>query len=243
MRKLLYEEVEKRYPKIPPELPEEYQKIWDEHYLDSRNGRTVATKAASGMEKWLHKKVAKTARKSGAVLEIGAGTLNQLNFEEVPDNSVGGYDIIEPFKMLFENSGKISQVRNIFSDIAEVPSNSRYNRIISVACFEHICNLPEVVQKCAEILEPDGILSVSIPNEGRFLWHFAYTMTTGREFHRKFGLDYEVWMRYEHVNTADEIDVILRHFFSDVKMSLLGISKDLSFYRYYECCKPVKKML
>lgn len=145
--------------------------------------------------------------------------------------------------MLYENSTKISHVRNIFNDVAEVPSNSRYNRIISVACFEHIYNLPEVVRKCAELLEQDGVLSVSIPNEGRFLWHFAYTMTTGREFYRKFGLDYEVWMHYEHVNTADEIDIILRHFFSDVKMSLFGISKDLSFYRYYECHKPIKNLL
>lgn len=235
--KVLYEEVEKRYPKVPKELPKEYKKIWDEHYLDSRNGRTVATKAAHGMETWLHKKVAKTARQYGTVLEIGAGTLNQLNYEKVPG---GGYDIIEPFKLLYENSEKILQIRNVFSDMEDVPLTNRYDRITSVACFEHICNLPEVIRKCVDLLKPDGVLSIAIPNEGRFLWHFAYTMTTGREFRRKYGLDYEVWMHYEHVNTADEIDIILRHYFIDVKMSLFGISKDLSFYRYYECRGPIK---
>lgn len=236
-QKLSYEDLEAKYPKIPEKLPEEYQKIWDEHYLDSRNGRTAVTKAASVMERWLHKKVAQTACNSGNVLEIGAGTLNQLNFEKVPED--GGYDIVEPFKMLYEESEKRASVRNVYEDVAEIPLTNRYRRITSIACFEHICNLPEVVRKCADLLEPDGVMSISIPNEGRFLWRFAYTMTTGKEFHRKFGLDYEVWMRYEHVNTADEIDIILRHFFGEVKMALMGIGKDLSFYRYYECRKPV----
>lgn len=237
-KKMTFEEIKKNYPKVPAELPEEYKKIWDEHYLDSRNGRTAVTRAASGMEKWLHKKVAGTANKYGDVLEIGAGTLNQLDFEKVPE--AGGYDIVEPFRLLYENTENVKQIRNIYSDIAVVPLTNRYRRIISVACFEHICNLPEVVSRCTELLEPDGVMSVSIPNEGRFLWHFAYTMTTGREFHRKFGLDYEVWMQYEHVNTADEIDVISRHFFTDVRMPLFGISKDLSFYRSYECRVPLR---
>ena len=36
-------------------------------------------------------------------------------------------------------------------------------------------------------------------------------------------------MWYEHVNTANEIEIVLRHFFTDVKMSLLGISKNMAF--------------
>lgn len=143
---------------------------------------------------------------------------------------------------MYEKSEKAKYIRNAYDDISQIPLSNRYYRITSVACFEHICNLTDVVEKCANLLESDGVLSVSIPNEGRFLWHFAYTMTTGREFRRKFGLDYEIWMHYEHVNTADEIDVILRHFFADVKMSLLGVNKNFSFYRYYECRKPIKSL-
>ena len=87
-------------------------------------------------------------------------------------------------------------------------------------------------------MSSDGVLAVSIPNEGRFLWKFAYQNTTGREFRRRYNLDYEVIMRHEHVNTADEIEILLRYFFTDVKESLLGISKDLAFYRFFLCKNP-----
>lgn len=165
-------------------------------------------------------------------MEIGAGTLNQLNFERT-----NIYDIVEPFQMLFQNSPNIKYVRNIYSDISDV-GNERYDRITSVACFEHIENLPEVVAKVTELLKPNGKLCISIPNEGRFLWKFSYKMTTGREFKKRFGLEYETLMRYEHINTADEIEQILKYYFNDVKMSLFGLGKTFSFYRYYECSDP-----
>ena len=99
--------------------------------------------------------------------------------------------------------------------------------------------MPEVAEKCADILKPNGVLSVSIPNEGRFLWHLAYKLTTGREFRKKYGLDYEILMRHEHVNTADEIEAILKHYFKNVRHSYLGLGKTFSFYRYYECRNPI----
>ena len=191
---LTYEEIAGRFPKVRNELPKAYMDIWDEHYLDSRKGRTKATKATSFMEKWLHKMVAKTASIDKKTLEIGAGTLNQLQFE---NPSI--YDAIEPQHMLYENNSNKDKVRHFYDDISEIARTATYDRIISVATFEHICNLPDVVKKCTELLYDDGVLSISIPNEGRFLWHFAYTMTTGREFKKKYGLDYEVWMKYEHV--------------------------------------------
>lgn len=120
----------------------------------------------------------------------------------------------------------------------DIPSGEMYDRIISVACFEHICNLPEIVERASRMLRSGGILAVSIPNQGRFLWKLAYTITTGREFKKRFGLDYEILMNYEHVNTADEIEVILKHFFEKVKYSFLGWGKTFSIYRYYECSIP-----
>ncbi len=92
-----------------------------------------------------------------------------------------------------------------------------------------------MVSKSISLLNKGGKLYVAIPNEGRFLWKFAYTMTTGREFKKRFGLEYETLMRYEHINTADEIEQILKYYFNDVKRSLFGINKTFSFYRYYEC--------
>ena len=119
-----------------------------------------------------------------------------------------------------------------------MPITQKYYRIISVACFEHILDLPDVVSVACRLLDSNGILSIAIPNEGRFLWKFAYSMTTGLEFKIRFGLDYSVLMNFEHVNTADEIEEILNYFFEDIKMKLFGINKTFAFYRHYECKKP-----
>ena len=220
-----------QFPKNRDILPNSYVKIYNQHYDENRNGKTTASSMSSRMEHWLHKKVAKTAGYNKKTLEIGAGTLNQLKFEKASNV----YDIVEPYKDLYTNSKYIYQIRNIYDDISDVPIDNKYDRITSVTCFEHICNLPEVVEKCTQLLNEDGILCVSIPNEGRILWKLAYTVTTGREFEKRYGLDYSVLMRYEHVNTADEIEMVLRYYFKEVKQSLFGIGKDLSFYRYYEC--------
>lgn len=103
---------------------------------------------------------------------------------------------------------------------------------------ESIKNFPKKRQE----LPPEYVeTAVAIPNEGRFLWKLAYKMTSGIEFKKRFGLDYETMMRYEHVNNADEIEAILKHDFKKVKCSLLGVSKTFSFYRYYECRQPIVK--
>lgn len=225
----------KTYPRKRKELPDEYKKIYSQHYEENRKGKTKISYLSSKFEYWLHKKVANSSGSSRKTLEIGAGTLNQLDFERTKI-----YDIVEPFHKLYENSPNRKYIRNIYADISEI-SGETYDRVTSVACFEHIENLPGVIEKIILLLNPDGKLYISIPNEGRFLWKFAYTMTTGREFKKRFELEYEILMRHEHVNTADEIEQILKYYFKNVKMSLLGISRTFSFYRYYECSEPRKR--
>lgn len=226
------------YPKVRPELPPEYARIYTAHYKDNRGGATPATSISKRMESWLHKQVAADIRADHspqATLEIGAGTLNQLDYEP----SVGPYDIVEPFKELYEGAPSIGRIRRIFDDIAAIPLVPQYDRITSIATFEHICNLPEVIARTGILLDPNGgRLRVSIPSEGTALWALGWKLTTGIEFRLKHGLDYSLLMRYEHVNTAREIESILRHFYDDVRVAVFGIARALSFYQFYECARP-----
>ncbi len=223
------------YPRKRGKLAEEYKKIYTKHYKENRDGKTRVSSLSRRMEYWMHWKVAKSSSLESKTLELGGGTLNQLDFERT-----AVYDVVEPYEQLFQNSSNLAYVRNIYSDISEI-ENEKYDRIISVACLEHVEDLPEMVRLSTILLRPGGKMCVAIPNEGRFLWKFAYTMTTGREFKKRYGLDYETIMRYEHINTADEIEKILMYYFKNVKRSLLGISKDFAFYRYYECNTPRKR--
>src|SRR5207248_2443774 len=101
--------------------------------------------------------------------------------------------------------------------------------------FEHYCNLPDVISECRRVLAPGGVLRVAIPSEGTVLWTLGWKLTTGLEFRLKYGLDYGALMKHEHVNTAAEIDAVLRSFFKTVNRSVFGISRALSFYQFFEC--------
>lgn len=82
------QELIKSYPRKRKELPEAYKKIYNQHYEENRKGKTKASYLSNKVEYWLHYKVAKSAKADKNTLEIGAGTLNQLNFEYI-----GGYMI------------------------------------------------------------------------------------------------------------------------------------------------------
>ncbi|OFX44967.1 MAG: hypothetical protein A2046_14900 [Bacteroidetes bacterium GWA2_30_7] len=230
-----YQSIIDIYPKKRFNLPKEYQQIYKEHYKKNREGETKATSISIKMERWLHKMVAKdvsNVHNDKTTLEIGAGTFNQLKYEP----NVNVYDVIEPFEELYKDSPYRNRIRKIYKDISEI-NNVKYNRITSVATFEHILNLPEVVAMSALLLEKNGELRVSIPNEGTILWRLG-TYITGYEFKKTYGLDYQILMKYEHVNTAEEIEAILNYFFKTISSKSYGISKKIAFYRFFCCSEP-----
>jgi len=226
-----------QFPKIRFQLPEEFQKIYLTHYKANREGSTSASSLAQKMEGWLHRQVAADVcqmRNKERTLELGAGTLNQLPYEPI----VQVYDIVEPFDDLYKNSPHLSRIRKVYADITEVPSSHRYDRITSIATLEHLCELPTVIAHCGLFLDKNGVFRASIPNEGSFLWWLGWRLTTGLEFRLKYDLDYGLLMKYEHVNSAKEIEEVLNYFFSTVKCRVFGFSKSFSLYRYYECRFP-----
>ncbi len=228
------QEILNRYPKIRPELPKAYQDIYDLHYKRNRQGKTKATSLSMKMEEWLHKVVAEDVQnKALDTLEIGAGTLNQLDYEK--NNAV--YDIVEPYQHLYFDSPHLKKIRNIYKDISEVSKENKYDRIIAVATFEHILNLPEVIAHTALLMKENGSLRISIPNEGTIMWKLG-TKFTGFEFKKMYGLQYQVLLDHEHVNTADEIETCLKAFYNKVKVRSFGLNRTFSFYRYLECTEP-----
>ncbi len=224
------------FPKTRPPLSSCYEAIYEENYKTNRNGQTTASSAAQKVESWMHKKVAKDLfelKHSEPIntLEIGAGTLNQLKHEK--KETV--YDIIEPQKFFYEDSPYLEKVNAIYSDINDIPDTNKYDRIISIATFEHICNLPEVVERSKALLKSDGQLRVAIPSEGGFLWGLSWRLTTGLEFYLRHKLSYKTLMEYEHVNSAQEIQEILEYYFPVVKSEYLGLGRHLSLFQFLEC--------
>jgi len=225
-----------RFPKSRPELPEAYKAIYVDHYRMNREGASAATSVAQRMESWMHRKVAADVadpRAASTTLEIGAGSLNHLPYEPRVQN----YDVVEPFSELFEKSPHRARIGHVYRDIDEIRGSS-YDRVVSIAAFEHLADLPAIVAKCGALLAPGGQLRIAIPSEGTLLWGLGWRLTTGVEFRLRHGLDYGVLMRHEHLNTATEIATVLRYFFESVKSKCFGVHPALSFYQFFECRRP-----
>jgi hypothetical protein len=222
-----------RYPKRRPPLLPEYQRVYEREYKLNRQGGSVITRISAGLEAWMHRRVAALA--AGDVLELGAGTLNQLPYE-APHPI---YDIVEPFAALYADSPNVARVRHIYADIADVPPTQRYRRVTSVAVLEHLDDLPLVVARSALLLADDGAFQAGIPSEGGFLWALAWKTTTGVAYWLRNRLNYGMLMRHEHLNTAAEVEAVTRLFFGDVKVSRFPLPfRHLSFYAYLEARRP-----
>lgn len=224
------------FPKQRAPLPPEYAAIYLQHYRNSREGNSQILSLAQRAERWMHRKVAQDVAHGlpRATLEIGAGNLNQLPYE--PHSRP--YDIVEPFRELYESSAHRDQVRNIYDDVFRIPLEHRYDRITSVAVLEHVCNLPELVARSALLLAGGGSFRAGIPSEGTILWRLGWQLTTALDFRARHNLDYKVLMRYEHVNTAREIEEVLRYFFTEVRVNVFGLTRFLSFYQFLACSEP-----
>jgi hypothetical protein len=224
-----------RYPKQRPPLPQRHRDIYERHYVANRTAAYRTTTVSSRLEAWMHRRVAADARDGnpGATLEIGAGTLNHLPHEP----TTAPYDVVEPFARLLAESPTRHRIRHVYPALEDVPGGHRYRRIVSIATFEHLTDLPAIVAGCGLLLAADGVLRVGIPNEGTILWRLG-TAVTGGEFRLRYGLDYQTLMRHEHVNTADEIEAVLRCCFGSVRTAVCGIHRRIALYRFLECRRP-----
>ena len=225
-----YNKILKRFPKKRIVLNQEYLKIYNDHYKSNRGGQGFANKIAQKMESWMHKKVSK---KSGEnILELGAGNLNHVKYE----NSFINYDIVEPFKKLYKNNNELPKIRKEFSSIFDV--KDKYDKIVSIATLEHLLNLPEEIIYCKHLLKKNGILQIAVPCEGELAFKLGWLFTTAISFKLKYNLDYSKMIEYEHVNSLNEILIILQNNFRIIDFSrspfILPI-KNLSFYAYIEC--------
>ena len=210
---LEYQEILKRYPKKRIVLEQEYLKVYNEHYKNNRGGQGFANMIAQKMESWMHKIVSK--KEGEDILELGAGNLNHIKYEK----SFKNYDIVEPFKELYKNETHLNKVRKEFVSIFEVKNS--YDKIIS-----------------KNLLKKRGILQVAVPCEGEIAFKLGWLITTAIAFKIKYNLDYSKMIKYEHVNTLNEILIILKNNFKIKKFSrspfILPI-KNFSFYAYIEC--------
>jgi hypothetical protein len=222
------------YPRPRPALPAAQQTGYVEHYQRNRAGRQGLSRIVARLEAWMHRRVAEGVTE-GELLEVGAGNLNHVPY--LPAGCA--YDAVEPFRELWAESPYRSRVRHLYSELGEIPSTQHYDCIFSIAVLEHLTDLPSVLARSGLLLRSGGTLRAGFPSEGGLLWGLAWRCTTGIEYRLRRGLDYGDIMRHEHVNTAEEILRLLRHFFERVEISRFPLPPGhLSFYTVAVASSP-----
>ena len=224
------------YPRQRSPLPPEYEAIFAQHYADNRAGRGGANSLAQRAEEWMHRQVARRGRPGEQVLDFGAGNLNHYRHERGFER----YDVVEPFKLLLEDAPKDALVGDTFSYVHDIGGRS-YDRIFSIAVLEHLVELPRDVARCASLLKPGGLFQAGIPCEGELGWTLGYMLSTGVAFRMKYGLDYRVVVRHEHVNSYKDILAVVGTIFSRVRVRRSWFPAPFphaSFYAYLEAREP-----
>lgn len=223
------ENILSNFPKIRTGLSPEYRKIYEVEYKENRDGIGIIGNLKAKLENWMHFKVSKL--KKEIILEVGAGTLNHIQFE----NDYLVYDIIEPMLFLYENADSRKLVNNFYKTSEELKDDELYTNIISIAVFEHMTELPLELIRLSKHMKNSAVMQVAIPTEGSFLWYLSWRFVTGTSFYLKYKLNYKPFMKHEHVNNSREIEELLKYIFHYVKIVRFPLNLfHLSFYTYIE---------
>ena len=108
--------------------------------------------------------------------------------------------------------------------------------------LEHLLDLPNLIEKCLELLEVGGLFQAAIPCEGELAWYLAWRFGTSSFLWLKYRKDWGKMIRYEHVNNLREITALIEHYFGNIKVTrspapFLIQKKHFSFYAYIEAIK------
>jgi len=201
------------YPRSRPALNGAQREVLTSAYFENRRAESGVSRVVAFLESWMHRAVA-AAGSGKAILEIGAGTLNHVRYE----SGYAVFDAIEPWTALYQGRPEVAKVRRFYADISEVPAENSYDKIVSIAVLEHLTDLPFQLARSGLLLAPGGIMAAGIPTEGSLSWGIAWRCGTGLLFRLKTGLDYGELMRHEHINSAREIELLIRYFYRDVQV-------------------------
>lgn len=115
----------------------------------------------------MHREVAKIDR-AGKVLELGPDTLTHLRFEDLERTTQ--YDVVEPFRKLYEDSPEKDRVSTFYDDISEIPLISTYDRIISIDVLTSVTDLPLLVACSGQLIHDRAVTQHTFGSDPSFLY-------------------------------------------------------------------------
>lgn len=148
------------------------------------------------------------------VLEVGAGSGHHLDRVR---HSYDRYLLTDISEGLLAHAARRHAgkpgVEFAIADATRLPfPDDHFSRVISVYNLEHLPSPHAVLEEWARVVQPGGVLSISIPAEGGIAWNLGRWMTTRRSF-RKEGLNLDYIIAREHINACYRLVNLIRYLF------------------------------
>lgn len=149
-----------------------------------------------------HKFISKNCRNNkGVFLDIGSGIGYHLNFENVSEKKKFICIDIDSKMLKAINDKRIVKIK---ASCEDMPLKDRsVDVVIASHVLEHVSNLDRCLKEIKRILTKKGVFLVVLPCDPGLLWDFLTKFTPSRQRLKRAGLDYDLIMKSEHINTFE----------------------------------------
>ncbi len=145
------------------------------------------------------------------VLEIGPGVIRHLQYINEKPKEYALCDINQDFleiaaKQLKNSKIPFKKILNCESEEHRLPFEDKsIDIIISFNSLEHLYPLDSYLLEMKRVLSNSGLIVGGIPCEGGLAWGIGRFLTTRRYVHKKYGINYDKIICWQHPNFADFI--------------------------------------
>lgn len=138
------------------------------------------------------------------VIEIGCGHGHHLLYGEQDYKNYIGLDIEYKYTATLQSRYENASVVN--GDAYRLPfADNSADAVLSIYNLEHLKKLEAGLKEIYRILKPEGELLIGLPAEGGFAYDLGRNLTSKPYMEKKYGIDYDAVVHYEHCNTFKEI--------------------------------------
>jgi len=154
------------------------------------------------------------------VLEIGCGHGHHLHHAELKYRQYIGLDADNTFLRTLR--GRFPETRVVNGDAYALPLRDHaVDCVLSVYCFEHLRQLSSCLAEVKRVLKRDGELLIGLPAEGGTAYGIGRKLTSKRYMERKYGIDYEAIVQWEHWNSYRQVEELVARQFRIVETCFL----------------------
>ncbi len=204
----------KNFPKKLKKLSNKKKKISDDFM---KYWHEVLQSKYSIVDKFNHEYVTKSRPKRfKTVLEIGAGDGEHIYYEKLNKKKLKNYFALDfrqnMLSKLNRNHKEVNTINGDCQKKTKFKSNF-FDRVIAIHILEHLPNLPKALYEINRVIKKSGTFQVVIPCEGSLAYSIARKISAERIFKKRYGMDYDWFIKREHINLPFEIFNELRKFF------------------------------